>query len=109
MTNRRWHEDDHLSVDPLAALALIATSTPPARAASVAPDLRFRTIEGRRVNVSYHQGLEAMAREAVVLADAFLEEHVARYGNQVKDRVTPNEQTDDPMGAAKQWLASQCN
>ena len=36
------------------------------------PDLHFRTLEGRRVTIVYHQGLEAMAREAVVLADGFL-------------------------------------
>lgn len=32
-----------------------------------------------------------------------------RHGNEAKDRLMPDEETDDPVGAAKRWLASQCS
>ena len=82
------------------ALLLLTTATA-ARAASVPPDLHFRTLEGRRATVIYHQGLEAMAREASALSDLILDDLVARYGNRVgRVRVVLADSDDDPNGYA---------
>src|SRR5262249_61568708 len=59
------------------AAALAAPAA--ARAASYPPEYRFRTITSEHVAVHFHQGEEAMAREAAALADEILERHEARY------------------------------
>ena len=53
------------------------------------------------------------SNESVELGDGYTLVIPAAYmhdrnGNTAKDRVIPDEQTDDPMGAAKRWLSSQC-
>lgn len=53
------------------------------------------------------------SNESVDLADGYTLLIPATYmhdrnGNPAKERVMPDEQTDDPMGAAKKWLATQC-
>lgn len=53
------------------------------------------------------------ANERVELADGYVLLIPSIYmhdrnGNPTKDRVMPDEQTDDPMTAAKRWLSSQC-
>jgi len=82
-----------------ALLSLVFAARAPA--ASVPPDLHFRTIVSRRVTVIYHQGLEAMAREAAALSDRILDEHEARYGNKVgRVQVVLADVDDDPNGYA---------
>ena len=56
---------------------------PPQRAASYPPEYRFRTITTEHVSVHFHQGDEAMAREAAAIADEILALHEARYGTRV--------------------------
>ena len=53
------------------------------RAASYPPEFRFRTITTEHVAVHFHQGEEALAREAAALADEILERHEARYDSKV--------------------------
>ncbi len=48
-------------------------------AATYPPELRFRTISTDRVSVHFHQGGEAMAREAAALATEILARHTQRY------------------------------
>jgi Tol biopolymer transport system component len=85
----------------LGALILLVTAAPAARAASVAPDLHFRTLVGRRATVIYHQGLEGMAREAQALSDDLLDDLEARYGNHVgRVRVVLTDTDDDSNGYA---------
>ena len=42
---------------------------------------------------------------ALVIPSGYMHD---RHGNLAKDRLVPDEETDDPVGAAKRWLASQC-
>jgi Tol biopolymer transport system component len=84
-----------------AALLLLGLAPARLRAASMPPDLRFKTVAGRRVTVVYHQGLEGMAREAAALSDRLLEEYAARYGNRVgRVWVVIADTDDDPNGYA---------
>src|SRR5882672_3265645 len=70
-----------------------------AEAASFPPHLRFRTVSTPRVTVIYHQGLEAMAREAAALATEILERHEARYQNHIgRLRIVLSDVDDDPNG-----------
>lgn len=53
------------------------------------------------------------ANDSVELADGYTLVIPSTYmhdrrGKLAKDRVIPDEETEDPMGAAKRWLASQC-
>lgn len=53
------------------------------------------------------------SNERVELADGYVLNIPSLYmhdrnGNPAKDRIMPDEPTDDPVGAAKRWLASQC-
>ena len=86
----------------LLALLLLALSTAlPAGAASFPPELRFRTLKTPRVTLHYHQGLEAMAREAAALADEILAGHERRYGRRVgRVHVALVDVEDDPNGFA---------
>src|SRR5215471_15319397 len=68
----------------LPAVLVAALAVPGAvRAASYPPEYRFRTIVAERVSVHFHQGEEALAREAAALADEILARHEARYGSKV--------------------------
>jgi Tol biopolymer transport system component len=87
----------HPGVAALAALVLPAL----AHAASFPPGLRFRSLSSDRVTVHYHQGLEAMAREAVAVAGELLAEHEARYGWRVgRVQIVLADVEDDPNGFA---------
>ena len=61
-------------------LAVLTALPAPAPAASFPPHLRFRSVSTSRVTVHYHQGLEAMARQAAALATDILAAHEQRYG-----------------------------
>ena len=61
-------------------LAVLTALPAPARAAAFPPHLRFRSVSTSLVTVHYHQGLEAMARQAAALATDILAAHEQRYG-----------------------------
>ena len=61
-------------------LAVLTALPAPARAAAFPPHLRFRSVSTSRVTVHYHQGLEAMARQAAARATEILAAHEHRYG-----------------------------
>jgi Tol biopolymer transport system component len=86
----------------LTALALALALAPgPASAASFPPHLRFRSLETARVVVHYHDGLEAMARQAATLALEILERHERRYGVRLpRLHVVLSDVDDDPNGFA---------
>ena len=68
----------------LPAVLVAALAAPAAaRAASYPPEYRFRTITTEHVSVHFHQGEEAMAREAASIAEEILALHEARYGTGV--------------------------
>src|SRR5215467_14056767 len=73
-----------------------------AGAASFPPELRFRTLETRRVAVHYHQGLEETARLCATLATEILERHEARYKIHVgpKVHIVLADNQDSPNGFA---------
>jgi Tol biopolymer transport system component len=72
-----------------------------ARAASFPPELRFRSVSTERVTVHYHQGLEALARQAASLAEEILLRHEARYGVRVgRVNLVVADVEDDPNGFA---------
>ena len=89
---------------PLSAalFALVLAVTPrPAAAASFPPGYRFRSIVTPRATVHYHQGLEAMARQAATLATEILERHERRYGVRVpRVQIVLSDVEDDPNGFA---------
>jgi Tol biopolymer transport system component len=68
----------------LTALLLIAFPATRADAASYPPEYRFRTISTDEVSVHFHQGFEAMARQAASMATEILAHHEARYGQRVR-------------------------
>jgi Tol biopolymer transport system component len=68
------------SIALAAALGLAADA---AHAASYPPGYHFRTLSNERVSVHFHQGYEAMAREAAALASDLLGRHEQRYGQKV--------------------------
>jgi len=71
------------------------------RAASLPPHLHFQTVSTGKVSVHFHQGLEAMAREAVTLATEILTAHEERYGRRVgRVHVVLVDDRDDPNGFA---------
>src|SRR5438093_6182881 len=83
----------------LALTALAAAAA--AQAASFPPHLRFRSVSTSRVTVHYHQGLEAMAREAAALATEILAVHEARYGVSAGHvQIVLSDVDDDPNGFA---------
>jgi Tol biopolymer transport system component len=87
-----------LPLRPAFALLLLAAS---AEAASYPPDLRFRSLETARATVHYHQGLEAMARQAATLADEILARHEQRYRVRMpRVHVVLTDVEDDPNGFA---------
>ncbi|PYQ53305.1 MAG: hypothetical protein DMF78_09225 [Acidobacteria bacterium] len=84
----------------LVSLLLVAGAAR-AHAASFPPQLRFRSVSTDRVTVHFHQGLEAMARQAATLATEILERHEARYGMRVGHvQVVLADVDDDPNGFA---------
>lgn len=89
---------------PLSAalLAFVVGAAPaPTAAASFPPGLRFRSLDTARVTVHYHQGLEAMARQAATLADEILERHERRYRVRVpRVQIVLADVEDDPNGFA---------
>jgi len=86
---------------PLVLLAWGLGPTAPAGAASFPPHLRFRTVETAQVTVIYHQGLEAMARQAAALASEVLDAHEERYGCRIgRVRLVLADTEDDPNGFA---------
>jgi len=52
-------------------------------AASYPPQYHFQTVSTDRVSVHFHQGFEAMARQAATMATEILSRHEARYGQKV--------------------------
>jgi len=85
----------------LAAALLVAALPTALLAASFPPGLRFRSVSTERVTVHYHQGLEALAREAAALATELLAAHEARYDVRVgRVQVVLADVEDDPNGFA---------
>jgi Tol biopolymer transport system component len=81
---------------PLAALLLAPAA---AGAASYPPELHFRTVSTARVSVHFHQGFEAMAREAASMATEILAGHEKRYGHRVgRVHIVLVDAEDDPNG-----------
>lgn len=81
--------------------ALSGAWAPAASAASFPPHLRFRSLSTERVTVHYHQGLEALARDAAALAAEILERHEARYRTRVgRLQLVLADVEDDPNGFA---------
>lgn len=75
-----------------------------AQAASYPPELRFRTISSERAAVHYHQGLEALARQAAALVDEILPLHEQRYGVRVgRVQVVLSDADDESNGFASAW------
>jgi Tol biopolymer transport system component len=90
---------------PVAVLALLLAVPlllpAKARGASYPPWFHFRTISTARVSVHFHDGYEAMARQAASLADEILERHTRRYGQSVgRVQVVIVDAQDDPNGFA---------
>jgi Tol biopolymer transport system component len=80
-------------------LLALGPARPTLEAASFPPGLRFRTVSTDRVTVVYHQGLEAMAREAAALATALLQAHEARYQKTIgRLHLVLSDTEDDPNG-----------
>ena len=85
----------------LLALALDLGSVPRAPAASFPPELHFRSIVTPRVTVHYHDGLEAMARQAATFAPEILARHEQRYGVHLPHlEIVISDVEDDPNGFA---------
>ena len=87
----------------LAVGLLLVLALGPARAgaASFPPELRFRSLSTASVTVHFHQGLEAMAREAAAMATEILERHEARYQVRVgRVQIVLADVEDDPNGFA---------
>jgi Tol biopolymer transport system component len=81
--------------------ALVCAWGTAAAAASFPPHLRFRSIATERVTIHYHQGLEALARDAAALATEILERHEARYRTRVgRLQLVLADVEDDPNGFA---------
>ena len=65
------------------ALAVALLEPAPAPAASYPPQYHFQTVSTDRVSVHFHQGLEAMARQAASMATEILSRCEARYGQKI--------------------------
>ncbi len=85
----------------LTLLTVLLLVPVPSHAASYPPWFRFRTISTARVSVHFHDGYEAMARQAASLADEILERHTRRYGQSVgRVHLVIVDGQDDPNGFA---------
>jgi hypothetical protein len=85
----------------LCLTTLLAAVASTASAASFPPHLRFRSVSNERVTIHYHQGLEALARDAAALAAEILERHEARYRTRVgRLQLVLADVEDDPNGFA---------
>lgn len=72
-----------------------------ARAASFPPELRFRSLHGARVTVTFPDALEGQARRAVALADEILAAHERRYATRVgRVQLVLADVEDEPNGFA---------
>lgn len=90
-----------LSLSAALVVFVLAASVRPVAAASFPPEYRFRSIVAPRATVHYHQGLEAMARQAATLATEILERHEQRYGVRVpRVQIVLSDVEDDPNGFA---------
>ena len=67
----------------VAALLLLVLPPSGAQAASYPPSYHFQTVSTDHVSVHFHQGFEAMARQAASMATEILSWHEARYGQKV--------------------------
>ncbi len=85
-----------------AALALLAGLTihsSPLLAASFPPSYHFRSLQTERVTIHFHQGLEAMARQAAALADEILARYEKRYEYTIgRVQIVLADNEDDPNG-----------
>jgi Tol biopolymer transport system component len=73
----------------------------PASAATYPPGLRFQTISTERVSVHFHQGEEALARQAAALATEILARHTQRYQQQIgRVQIVLVDAEDDANGFA---------
>ncbi|HVO13139.1 MAG TPA: BamA/TamA family outer membrane protein [Vicinamibacteria bacterium] len=85
----------------LALPAVLLCLAAQARAASYPPELRFRTVSTDRVSVHFHQGEEAMAREAAALATDIIRRHEQRYHQSVgRVQIVLVDAEDDSNGFA---------
>lgn len=85
----------------LAWLFLLTFGASQASAASLPPRYRFRSIRGGTVTVHYHDGLEALARKALPLAEGILEQHKHRYAVRIgRVQIVMSDTDDDPNGFA---------
>lgn len=85
----------------LAVVVATLAAVLPARAASFPPDLRFRTLEGARIALHFHDPLEPLARRALPLAEELLAAHEERYGIRVpRLQLVLVDVEDDPNGFA---------
>jgi hypothetical protein len=81
--------------------ALFAFVSASASAASFPPGLRFHTLDGARVRLHFHDGLELQARRAVSLADEALQALEQRYGARVgRVEIVLSDVVDAPNGFA---------
>jgi hypothetical protein len=85
----------------LLAALFLALVPRPAAPASFPPELRFRSLDTPRATIHYHQGLEAMARQAATLAGEILDQHERRYGVRLPHlQIVLADVEDDPNGFA---------
>lgn len=89
-------------IPALKTLALLAVACAlPAAAASFPPGLRFRTLHGARVSVTFPDPLAGQARRAAALADEILAAHERRYGTRVgRVQLVLTDVDDAPNGFA---------
>jgi Tol biopolymer transport system component len=90
---------------PAAALALgvafLLLRPAPALPASYPPQYHFQTLSTDKVSVHFHQGFEAMARQAASMATGILSHHEARYGKKVgRVQIVIVDADDQPNGFA---------
>ena len=70
-------------------------------AASYPPGFHFRTVATEQVSVHFHEGYEAMARQAAAIATEILAGHQARYGQTVgRVQIVLVDADDEPNGFA---------
>ncbi len=89
------------AVRVLAVAFLLLLRPAGALAASYPPDFHFQTVSTDKVSVHFHQGFEAMARQAATMATEILLRHEARYGQKVgRVQIVLVDADDQPNGFA---------
>jgi Tol biopolymer transport system component len=84
---------------PTALLLVVLAPAPSLQAAAYPPQYHFQTVSTDRVSVHFHQGLEAMARQAASMATDILSRHEARYGQKVgRVQIVIVDADDQPNG-----------